>query len=75
MNSFPYETVYLYELIYVFTISSLTGTDTMSSRLTRTKVKKLKQNGDAAPAPCPPLLPATADCRIGVLDRTKRNQK
>ena len=41
---------------YVFTISSLTGTDTMSSRLTRTKVKKLKQNGDAAPAPCPPLL-------------------
>ena len=41
---------------YVFTISSLTGTNTMSSRLTRTKVKKLKQNGDAAPAPCPPLL-------------------
>ena len=28
---------------YVFTISSLTGTDTMSSRLTRTKVKKLNQ--------------------------------
>ncbi len=41
---------------YVFTISSLTGNDTMSSKLTRTKVKNLKQNGDAAAAPRPPLL-------------------
>ena len=56
MNSFPYETVYLYELICFYDFIAHRYRHYVISRLTRTKVKKLKQNGDAAPAPCPPLL-------------------
>lgn len=47
MKQMAYDLICLYNFIinsYVYTISSVTGTDTMSSKLTRTKVKNLKQN-------------------------------